>query len=114
MKSETFNVLGVIAGAGALPVILTREAKLAGKQVLVISITKGVDERLSSFPNSEFHQIGIGQVRKVVDTLVKKSAREVVIIGKVSRDLLFKPMHLDTKAIKILSKLKNKPVTRHA
>jgi len=102
------NVLGVIAGAGALPVILSQEARGAGKQVLVISITRDVDERLSSLPNSEFYQIGIGRVRKVIDTLVEKDAREVVIIGRVSKDLLFKPMHLDTKAIRMLSKLKDK------
>jgi len=110
---EASNVLGVIAGAGALPAILTQEAKRAGKQVLVISIARDVDERLSSLSNSEFYQIGAGQVGKVIDTLVTKDAREAVIIGKVSRDLLFRPMRLDTRAIRMLSKLKDKPVTRH-
>lgn len=108
VRRQTSNVLGVISGAGALPVILAQEARRAGRQVLVISITKDVDERLSSLPNSEFYQIGIGRVRKIIDILVEKDAREVVIIGKVSRDLFFRPMHLDTKAIRILSKLKDK------
>jgi DUF1009 family protein len=97
----------VIAGAGALPVILAQEAKRTGRQVLVISITKDTDERLSSLV-TEFYQIGVGRLKKIIDTLMKMNAREVVIIGKVSRDLLFKPMHLDTKAIRILSKLRDK------
>jgi DUF1009 family protein len=33
---------------------------------------------------------------------------EIAIIGGVSKDLLFKPMHLDTKAIRILNRLRNK------
>jgi DUF1009 family protein len=99
--------LGVIAGAGGLPVILTQEARRAGRQVLVIGITKNADERLSSL-TSEFYQIGVGQFKKILDTLVETNVKEAVIIGQVAKDLLFKPMHLDTKAIKILSKLRNK------
>lgn len=97
----------MIAGAGILPVALVQEAIRTGRQVLVISITKDADERLSSF-TPEFYQIGIGQVRKILDTLVSKDAREIIIIGRVSKDLLFRPMHLDTKAIRILSRLKDK------
>jgi DUF1009 family protein len=100
--------LGLIAGAGLLPVVLAQEAKYAGKQVLVISITKSVDEQLVSLSHPEFYQIGPGQVKKILNTLLKMDAQEVVIIGRVSRDILFKPLHLDIKAIKILSKLKNK------
>ena len=99
--------LGVIAGAGVLPVILTQEAKHAGRQVLVISITKNADERLNSL-TPEFYQIGVGQFKKILDTLVKMDVKETVVIGRVSKDLLFKPMHLDVRAIKILSKLRNK------
>lgn len=99
--------LGVIAGAGGLPVILAQEAKLAGRETLIISITKNGDERLSSL-TPEFYQIGVGQVKKILDTLVKMDVKEIAIIGGVSKDILFKPMHLDAKAIKILSKLRNK------
>ena len=99
--------IGVIAGAGALPVVLAQEAKRAGRQVLVISVTKDTNERLSSL-TPEFYQIGAGQVKKVIDTFIKNDVREIVVIGKVSKNLLFKPMHLDTKAIKILTKLKNR------
>ncbi len=99
--------LGVIAGAGVLPVILTQEARDAGRQMIVVSITKDVDERLSSLA-TEFYQIGAGQFKKILDTLVKIGVKETVVIGRVSKDLLFKPMHLDIRAIKILSKLRNK------
>jgi DUF1009 family protein len=98
---------GVIAGAGSLPVILAQEVKRAGKQVLVISITRDFDERLSSL-TPEFYQIGVGRVKKIIDTLVENDAKEMVIIGRVSKDLLFKPTHLDTKAIRILSRLRDK------
>lgn len=100
--------IGLIAGGGLLPVILAQEAKNSGKETLIIAITKNADERLASLSHPEFYQIGIGQVKKVIDTLLKMDAKEVVIIGAVSKDILFKPMQLDAKALKILAKLKNK------
>jgi DUF1009 family protein len=99
--------LGVIAGAGDLPVILIQEAKRMGRQAIVIGITRDAEERLNSL-TPEFYQISVGQVKKIINTLVETDARELVIIGKVSKDILFKPMHLDAKAIRILSKLKDK------
>ena len=107
MKDKEPVKLGVIAGAGHLPVILTQEAKRMGRQVVIISITRDADERLSSLA-PEFYQISVGQVKKIINTLVETDARDLVIIGKVSKSILFKPMHLDTKAIRILSKLKDK------
>jgi len=99
--------LSVIAGSGALPVILAQEARRSGREVLIISITKDVDERLISL-TPEFYQIGAGRLKKITDTLVKTNVKELALIGRVSKDQLFKPMHLDTRAIKILAKLRNK------
>jgi len=100
--------IGVIAGAGALPVILAQEIKHTGKQALIISITKDADDRLSSLSYPDFYQIGAGQLKKLINTFVEMDAREIVIIGRVSKGVLFKPMHLDTRAIRMLSRLKNK------
>ncbi|MEK7397856.1 MAG: DUF1009 domain-containing protein, partial [Candidatus Poribacteria bacterium] len=97
---------GIIAGSGSLPIILTQQVKKIGRQVLVISITKDADELLKEA--SEFYQIGIGQVKKVINTLIEADAKEIAIIGKVSKNALFNPLRFDTKAIKILSKLKDK------
>ncbi|MGB9597573.1 MAG: LpxI family protein [Candidatus Poribacteria bacterium] len=98
---------GVIAGSGSLPTILTQQVKKTGRQVIVVSITKDADESLKDVA-SEFHQISIGQVKKIINTLVNADVKEVSIIGKVSKNVLFNPYRFDTKAIKILSKIKDK------
>ena len=99
--------IGVIAGAGALPLILAREAQRKGKEVLVIAITKETDERLRSL-TSEFYQFGAGQLRKIINTITEMDVQEVAVIGKVSKSLLFKPTRLDSRAIMILAKLRDK------
>ena len=98
---------GIIAGSGSLPVILTQQVKKAGRQVVVISITKDADESLKDIA-SEFHQISVGQVKKVINTLIDANVKEVAIIGKISKNIIFNPLRFDTKAIKILSKIKDK------
>ncbi len=98
----------MIAGTGDLPVALVQGIKRAGRQVLVISVAKDADERLSCLSSPEFYQIGAGQIKKIINTLVGMDAKEVVVAGGISKDVLFKPMHLDTRAIRMLSKLKNK------
>jgi len=99
--------IGVIAGSGNLPVILTQQIKSTGKQVLVISITKDANESLKTL-SSEFYELGVGQIKKIINILLESEVGEISIIGKVSKDALLNPLHLDTKAIKILCKLKDR------
>lgn len=99
--------IGVIAGSGKLPLILTQQIKNSDNQVLVISITKDANESLKAL-SSEFYELGVGQIKKIINTLLESDVSELSIIGKISKDALLNPLHLDTKAIKILCKLKDK------
>jgi DUF1009 family protein len=99
--------IGIIAGSGKLPVILAQEIQNAGKQAIIISVSKDADESLKSL-TPDFHQLGVGQVKKIINTFLDFNVKELAIIGKVSKDTLFNPLHFDTKAIKIVSKLKDK------
>jgi len=97
----------MIAGSGNLPFILAQELNNSGNDLITISITKSADTRLALF-SSNFFQIGIGQVKKIINTLKETEAEEIVIMGKISKSLLFKPLNLDIKSVKILSKLKDR------
>lgn len=99
--------VGIIAGSGRLPIILAQEIKKSGKEIVCIGVTKDPEENLKNLA-SEFHHIGIGRVRKIIKILKENNVSEIIIIGKVSKSLLFKPMQFDTSAIRIISKLKNK------
>ena len=99
--------VGIIAGTGDLPVVLAHAVKRSGKQLAIISIIKDVNEQLRSL-TPHFFQFGVGQVKKIIDSLLKLDALETVIIGSVPKKLLFRPLRLDTKAIKILTRMKDK------
>lgn len=99
--------IGIVAGSGKLPVILTEQILNLGRQALVVSISKDSDESLKKL-TPDFYKFSVGQVNKIINTFINNNIKELVIIGKVPKNTLFDLLHLDTKAIKIIGKLKDK------
>ena len=93
--------LGIIAGAGELPVLLARAAVANDREPVVIQITKSDTERFASVAE-EVHTYGVGQIQKIARTLLDSGVEDVVIIGKVEKNILLRPFHIDTTTIKIL------------
>ena len=101
--------LGIIAGAGELPVLLAQAVRDQGRLPIVVQITQTPSERLASVA-SEIYSIGIGQVQKVARTFLDSGVREIAIIGKVHKSILFRPFLVDATAIKILAMTRHKGV----
>ena len=93
--------LGIIAGAGELPVLLARAAVAHERQPVIIQITKSDAQRFAGI-ECELHTYGVGQIRRIARTLLNSGVKEVVIIGKVEKNILLRPFQIDTTTIKIL------------
>ena len=93
--------LGIIAGAGELPVLLARAAVAHERQPVIIQITKSDAQRFAGI-TCELHTYGVGQIQKIARTLLNSGVKEVVIIGKVEKNILLRPFQIDTTTIKIL------------
>lgn len=99
--------LGLIAGAGDLPLLLAQSASEQGRMPIVIQITQPASEHLESIA-SETYSFGIGQVQKITRTLLDSGVRELAIIGKIDTGILFRPFLVDPTAVKILARNRNK------
>ncbi len=93
--------LGIIAGAGELPVLLARAAVAQDRKPVIVQITKSDAQRFAGI-TAEIHTYGVGQIQKIARTLLDAGVREVVIIGKVEKNILLRPFQIDTTTIKIL------------
>ena len=93
--------LGIIAGAGELPALLARAAVAHERQPVIIQITKSDARRFAGIA-CELHTYGVGQIQKITRTLLNSGVKEVVIIGKVEKNILLRPFQIDTTTIKIL------------
>ena len=93
--------LGIIAGAGELPVLLAHAAVAHERQPVIIQITKSDAQRFAGIA-CELHTYGVGQIQKIARTLLDSGVKEVVIIGKVEKNILLRPFQIDTTILKIL------------
>lgn len=110
-RSESVEKLGIIAGAGELPVLLAHAAVAHERQPVIIQITKSDAQRFAGIA-CELHTYGVGQIQKITRTLLNSGVKEVVIIGKVEKNILLRPFQIDTTTIKILvQNRREKPTT---
>ena len=102
LKAPQGNLkLGIIAGAGELPVLLARAAVAHDREPVIIQITKSDVQRFAGI-TSEIHTYSVGQIQKIARTLLNSGVQEVVIIGKVEKNILLRPFQMDTTTLKIL------------
>ena len=99
--------LGIIAGAGELPVLLAQAAIEQGWTPFVIQVTKTPSEHLSRIA-PETHSYGVGQLQKMTRALLDSGVREVALIGKVHKGILLRPFQVDRVAAKILATTRQK------
>ena len=100
------ETIGILAGIGHLPVDVARAAKSLGYRVVVICVVATPDEELAGSADA-YYEINPGKAGKIIDTLQKNGVREVTMIGKVTKEVLYRKGVVlpDLTAIKLLASL---------
>ena len=109
---DNFNAslpLTLIAGQGQYPVLLAERARKAKIPLRLIELGGETSpELVSSFPEDERAAVKVGQVGKLLKELKKFDAGYAVMAGQVTPGKLFKGLHPDLKAIRMLAGLDRK------
>ncbi len=101
--------LALIAGQGQYPALLAQRARAAGIPLRLIELGGETSGALvSGFPNDERATVKVGQVGKLLGELKKFDAGYAVMVGKVTPGKLFRGLHPDLKAIRMLAGLDRK------
>jgi hypothetical protein len=96
--------VGLVAGEGELPVILAREILARGIDVVAIALSTPIAQRLQPFV-PRLYCFGAGQGNKIIDALKRERVRELVLIGKVSKAVLFHRWRFDSRAWRVLRRV---------
>lgn len=98
--------VGVLSGIGHLPVEVARSAKSQGLEVIAIAVVPEVDAELAQIADT-YYDINIGKIGKIISTLKKHKVTQVTMIGKVTKEVLYKAGKIipDLRAIKILTSI---------
>lgn len=100
--------VGLLAGVGNLPVEFLRAAHQMGHEVIVISVVPDTAAALKTEADA-YYEINVAKLDKIIKTLLREDVTDVTMIGKVTKEILFKGIKLpDFRAVKLLAKLRNR------
>ena len=101
--------LALIAGRGNYPILLAQRAQAVGVQIHLIELAGETNSSfVNSFSLSRRRRVKVGQVGKLLKALEELDAGYAVMAGQVSPGKLFRGLHPDLKAIRMLAGLKRK------
>ena len=96
--------LGMIAGAGDVPLLIARQARREERPLPTIALSPQIAADLAPHCPILF-QHGPGQLSKIIRTLRHHDVRQVVMVGKVEKRFLFQTPRLDLRALRRLGQL---------
>ncbi|WP_027339491.1 LpxI family protein [Halonatronum saccharophilum] len=100
--------IGLIAGDGNLPLLFAQGAKSKGINLVGITVTtKAKKQELQSLLDV-CHHIEVGQLSKIINILLDEGVNEVIMLGKVSKELLYQGVELDDRFKRLIYSLKEK------
>ena len=101
--------IALIAGQGQYPIRVAAAIRRAGVPLRLIAFEEETPAELfASFPETERRMLLVGQLGKALDTLEKFGAGYAIMAGQITPRRLFKGLHPDFKAARILFSLKRR------
>lgn len=97
------NRVGIIVGNGKLPLYFLNEAEEKGVDCYPLGVLATVDEEIKKYKN--YREFNIGEIGSIVKYLLLNEIKEIVMLGKIEKEMLFKDMKLDIFGEKLLKKL---------
>jgi DUF1009 family protein len=100
--------LGIIAGSGNVPAAAFEKARTLGRDPLLIALAETgapADLAAAGLPAEAF---SVARPQAVLDRFRDAGAREVLIVGKVPKQLHFADLDFDARALAILSRMQTR------
>jgi DUF1009 family protein len=99
----------LIAGQGIYPVLVAQAIRRAGCPLRLVAFEEETrPDLVASFPEKERVTLLVGQVGKMLKALEQFGAGSALMAGQITPRRLFKGLHPDLKATKILFSLKRR------
>lgn len=107
MNQITSQRIGLIAGAGDVPVYFARKAFQKGIKLVSIAFSDEIDSTLHPYVEKHY-SIGIGQSDKIFRTLKKENITGLLLMGKVEKSMVFQLQMFDLRSLKFLNRIRNR------
>ena len=99
--------IGLIAGNGRLPQLLAKGIRASGHPVIAIGHNCETRKDLKNYVDC-LKWVHVGELGKIISLLVEEGAKSAILIGGVSKRHFFSKARPDGRALKVLSRLRDK------
>ncbi len=101
--------IALIAGQGLYPQLVAKAVRAAGIPLRLVAFEEETPpELVASFPKNEHRMLKVGQLGHMLDALKDFGAGYAYMAGQITPRRLFKGLHPDLKATRILLSLKRR------
>lgn len=101
------NKIGIIAGAGSFPVLISRQARDMGYDVVVVGFENITPPKIENVARI-VRYFKLGQISSPIEFLKSQGVSKVLMAGSIPHVSVFSDLSLDFKATKLLFRLKDK------
>ena len=98
------TLIGLLAGYGEVPKYFARKACQQGIKIISIGFSREIQKALEPFSEVSY-SIGVGQPGKIFKVLRENNVKDVLILGKVDKSIVFKLQKFDFKAFQFLKNI---------
>ncbi len=103
-ESNKQKTIGLIAGAGSVPLFFAKKAAEKGFDIVSIALSNSIDKELKPYVKKNY-SIGIGKSEKIIQLLKQENVQGLLMLGKVDKSVLFQPQLFDLRSLKFLKRL---------
>lgn len=107
MNINQLSRIGLVAGAGDIPIYFADKASKNGVRLVSIGFTDDIQSHLAPY-SEKAYSIGVGKTSKIFKTLKDENIEDVIILGKVDKSIIFRLQMFDLRTLKFLKNLKNR------
>ncbi len=101
--------VALIAGQGIYPLLIAAAARAAGVSLKLVAFDEETrPELVASFADADRRTLLVGQLGKMLKSLREFDAGYAIMAGQITPRRLFKGLHPDLKAVRILASLKRR------
>jgi DUF1009 family protein len=101
---STRDKIGLIAGSGEVPIYFARKASQMGIKIISVGFSNEIQNGLAAFSEKSY-SIGVGQAGKILATFKENDVKELLVLGKVEKSIVFKLQKFDLRALKFLKNI---------
>jgi hypothetical protein len=107
MSLQQGERLGILAGEGDLPLLVAQNARERGLEPVAVTFSARTGETLKPL-SSSLLKCGFAQTGKVLKFLHEEGVRNVVFVGKLEKQIMYRNPKFDMRAVRVLRSVRDR------